>query len=99
MVRLPDNRSDDADHNLTALSQEVKELLRLVPVDEQGRPSDWIVTRQLPKEEQTLAVEAAMRGGLWGWVAEHCDIALLEDCRKDPRWMRFPDDPNPAGSA
>jgi signal transduction histidine kinase len=68
-------------------------------LDEDGRPSDWVLTRDLPQERQNEMVEAALRGGLWGWIAQHRAIALVEDCWSDPRWLQFADDPRPSGSA
>lgn len=68
-------------------------------LDEDGRPSDWVLTRDLTRERQSEMVEAALRGGMWGWIVQHRTIALVEDCWADPRWLQFPNDPQPSGSA
>ena len=68
-------------------------------LDETGRPSDWILIRDLPRLVQREVVVAVLKEGLSGWVVEQRDIALVEDCLNDPRWIVYPDSPDFAGSA
>src|SRR4051794_39044451 len=37
-------------------------------LDDSAHPSDWIIMRELPREEQAALIEAALHSGLWGWI-------------------------------
>src|SRR4051812_42351091 len=49
-------------------------------LDEEGRPTDWILIRDLPRLAQNWVVEEVLRAGLSGWIVQHGDIALVVDC-------------------
>ncbi len=68
-------------------------------LDEDGHPSDWVLTREMSRDRQSVMIDEAMRGGVWGWIVRERTIALVEDCWTDPRWLQFADDPRPSGSA
>ena len=46
-----------------------------------------------------MLIESAFKKGLAGWVRRHRKIGLVNDTRKDERWLTFPDQPYPARSA
>ncbi len=68
-------------------------------LDEDGQPSDWVLTREVPRERESEIIDAALARGVWGWIARERTIVLVEDCWTDPRWLQFVDDPRPSGSA
>jgi sigma-B regulation protein RsbU (phosphoserine phosphatase) len=46
-----------------------------------------------------VLIESAFKKGLAGWVRRHRKIGLVNDTRKDDRWLTFPDQPYSARSA
>ena len=58
-----------------------------------------ILRRDLPTSEANLAIDTVLSGGMAGWVVRHRIGTVIEDTSQDPRWLSFPDDPDPPGSA
>jgi len=45
---------------------------------------------QAPPELGTHTLDSIMRDGLSGWVARHCEAALIPDVLQDARWVSLP---------
>jgi PAS domain S-box-containing protein len=67
--------------------------------DDEGRVAHRILMRDLSPAEAEDAMDRALRKGLAGWVLEHKQSAIVFDTSRDERWLPFPDDPEPVGSA
>jgi PAS domain S-box-containing protein len=67
--------------------------------DEEGRVAHRILMRDLPPTEAEDVIDQVLREGLAGWVLEHKQPAIVFDTSQDERWLPFPDDPEPVGSA
>jgi signal transduction histidine kinase len=69
----------------------------LLPVA--GASAARILRRDLSSTEADDAIELVMGQGLAGWVVRHKTGTIVSDTRRDPRWLSFPDESNPPGSA
>jgi two-component system NtrC family sensor kinase len=64
-----------------------------------GVVASRLLRRELPATEADQIIEQVVTQGLAGWVMRHKTGAIVTDTSQDPRWLSFPDEPNPAGSA
>jgi signal transduction histidine kinase len=69
----------------------------LVPVGE--APAARILRRELSAAEANRAIDNVLAEGLAGWVVRHRLGTIVYDTSQDPKWLSFPDDPRPPGSA
>jgi PAS domain S-box-containing protein len=68
-------------------------------LDDEGRVSQRILTRDVSPAEADGFTDRVLREGLAGWVQERKQPAIVFDTRRDERWLPFPSDVEPAGSA
>jgi sigma-B regulation protein RsbU (phosphoserine phosphatase) len=72
----------------------------LILLDSDGGVTDSILARgDISPELRSVLVESAFNKGLAGWVRRHRKIGLVDDTRKDDRWLTLPDQPYRARSA
>jgi sigma-B regulation protein RsbU (phosphoserine phosphatase) len=72
----------------------------LILLDSDGGVSESILSRgDISPELRSVLIESAFKKGLAGWVRRHRKIGLVDDTRKDDRWLSFPDQPYSARSA
>ena len=72
----------------------------LILLDSDGGVSESILSRgDISAELRSVLIESAFKKGLAGWVRRHRKIGLVNDTRKDDRWLTFPDQPYRARSA
>jgi sigma-B regulation protein RsbU (phosphoserine phosphatase) len=72
----------------------------LILLDSDGGVTDRILARgDISAELRSVLIESAFKKGLAGWVRRHRKIGLVNDTRKDDRWLTFPDQPYRARSA
>jgi signal transduction histidine kinase len=64
-----------------------------------GAPSPRILRRELSATDAAIAIESVLAEGLAGWVVRHKLGTIVNDTAQDPKWLSFPDDPEPPGSA
>jgi signal transduction histidine kinase len=69
----------------------------LLPVA--GTSAARILRRDLSSTEADEAIARVMTQGLAGWVVRHKTGTIVSDTSRDPRWVSFPDESNPPGSA
>jgi PAS domain S-box-containing protein len=67
--------------------------------DDEGQVSHRILTRDLSPAEVNGSTDQVLREGLASWVLERKQPAIVFDTRRDERWLTFPGDSEPAGSA
>ena len=59
-----------------------------------------ILTRgQVTSGERQKLIEEILDKGLAGWVARHCEVALISDTEMDERWLNLPNQPYTVRSA
>jgi signal transduction histidine kinase len=63
-----------------------------------GVSAPRILQRDLPAFEADQVIEEVIGRGLAGWVVRHKAGTIVADTAQDPRWLSFPDEPNPPGS-
>jgi sigma-B regulation protein RsbU (phosphoserine phosphatase) len=81
-------------------NQSGAELGSLILVDSDGVVADSILSRsEISPELSSELIESVLKNGLAGWVMCHRKIGLVDDTKKDDRWLHFPDQPYTAGSA
>lgn len=69
-------------------------------LDEQGRVTDSILSRQDVSEAQRRKlIGKVFDKGLAGWVNRHREIGLIRDTEEDDRWLTLPDQPYSVRSA
>ena len=67
--------------------------------------SDGLVVKSILSRDETspelssLIIKSVLEKGLAGWVMRHRRIGLINDTRKDDRWLILPDQPYSARSA
>ncbi|MBI5632280.1 MAG: GAF domain-containing protein [Nitrospirae bacterium] len=62
-------------------------------LDSRGRIIKSILARQdLPPEVKEQALNAVMEKGFGGWVYRHAKADIIQDTRRDSRWIALPDD-------
>ena len=72
----------------------------LILLDSDGGVTDSILSRgNISAEPASVLIDSAFKKGLAGWVKRHRKIGLVDDTRKDDRWLTFPDQPYRARSA
>jgi sigma-B regulation protein RsbU (phosphoserine phosphatase) len=72
----------------------------LILLDSDGAVSESILSRgDISAQLKSVLIESAFKKGLAGWVRRHRKIGLVNDTRKDDRWLTFPDQPYDARSA
>ena len=72
----------------------------LILLDSDGGVTDSILSRgEISPELKSVLIESAFKKGLAGWVRRHRKIGLVDDTRKDDRWLTFPDQPYRVRSA
>ena len=72
----------------------------LILLDSDGGVTDSILSRgNISAEPASVLIDSAFKKGLAGWVRRHRKIGLVDDTRKDDRWLTFPDQPYRARSA
>lgn len=64
-----------------------------------GTEAPRILRRELSPAEGDQVIDDVLAGGLAGWVVRHKEAAIIADTAQDPRWLSFPDDPEPPRSA
>ena len=64
-----------------------------------GTEAPRILRRELSPAEGNQVIDDVLAGGLAGWVVRHKEAAIIADTAQDPRWLSFPDDPEPPCSA
>ena len=69
-------------------------------LNEEGVVTDSILTRgEINSEKRSTLIGNVLDRGLAGWVREHLEIGLIEDSKKDHRWLSLPDEPYTVRSA
>jgi len=72
----------------------------LILLDSDGGVSESILSRgDISPQLKSVLIESAFKKGLAGWVRRHREIGLVNDTRKDDRWLTFPNQPYNARSA
>src|SRR5210317_2614884 len=72
----------------------------LILLDSDGGVTDSILASgDISAELSSVLIESAFKKGIAGWVRRHRKIGLVNDTRKDDRWLTFPDQPYRARSA
>ena len=72
----------------------------LILLDSDGGVSESILPwGDISPELRSVLIESEFKKGLAGWVRRHRKIGLVNDTRKDDRWLNFPDQPYSARSA
>jgi sigma-B regulation protein RsbU (phosphoserine phosphatase) len=72
----------------------------LILLDSDGLVVDSILSRdETSPELSSLLIKSVIEKGLAGWVMRHRRIGLVNDTRKDDRWLILPDQPYSARSA
>ncbi len=64
-----------------------------------GTVASRILRRDLTASEADQVIAQVVEQGLAGWVIRHKTGAIVADTSQDPRWLSFPDEPDPPGSA
>ena len=76
------------------------ELGSLVLLDSDGAVIDSILCRgEISPEVSNTIIDSVFREGLAGWVIRNREIGLVNDTKKDDRWLILPDQPYIARSA
>ncbi|MBW2706574.1 MAG: SpoIIE family protein phosphatase [Deltaproteobacteria bacterium] len=72
----------------------------LILLDSDGGVSESILSRgDISPELRSALIESEFKKGLAGWVRHDRKIGLVNDTRKDDRWLTFPNQPYTARSA
>ncbi len=76
------------------------ELGSLIVLDRDGKVADSILCRgEISPELSSELIHTVLEEGLAGWVMQHREIGLVNDTKKDDRWLTFNDQPYSARSA
>jgi sigma-B regulation protein RsbU (phosphoserine phosphatase) len=76
------------------------ELGSLILLDSDGLVVDSILSRgEISPEFSSMLIKSVLEEGLAGWVRHHRRIGLVDDTKKDDRWIALPDEPYIARSA
>jgi len=76
------------------------ELGSLILLDSDGLVVDNILSRgDVSPELSSVLISSVLEEGLAGWVMRHREIGLVEDTKKDDRWLILSDQPYIARSA
>jgi sigma-B regulation protein RsbU (phosphoserine phosphatase) len=76
------------------------ELGSLILLDSEGLVTDSILSRgDISPELNSTLIKSVLEGGLAGWVMRHQKMGLVNDTKKDDRWLTFPDQPYSSRSA
>ncbi len=69
-------------------------------LNEDGVVTDSILTRgEVSKKKRSNLIGTVLDRGLAGWVRENLEIGLVEDAKKDSRWLSLPNEPYKVRSA
>jgi sigma-B regulation protein RsbU (phosphoserine phosphatase) len=69
-------------------------------LDRQGAVIESILTRaEATPEQRSQLIGRVLTEGLAGWVRHHRQFGLIQDTRKDDRWLNLPDQPYSVRSA
>ena len=69
-------------------------------LDRHGAVAESILTRaEATPEQRSQLIGRVLTEGLVGWVRRHRQIGLIQDTRKDDRWLDLPDQPYVVRSA
>lgn len=69
----------------------------IIMVDEAGQPAHSILLR--PNTDTEAILKQVLRDGAAGWVIRNKQGLLIPDTNADPRWLRFPNEIRPTGTA
>ena len=83
---------------ITALTDAEKGSLFLL--DTSGKVIDAILSRaEVTPKQRAKLIGNVLDRGLAGWVSDRCEVGLINDTERDPRWLTLPEQPYEARSA